>query len=277
MSAATPVVPVTKATATAKRPDASGSTDASGSRRPAASGLGRSPERSPQFHRAARGVLRWTLTYTRGLDARVAADRQDEIASDLHEHAVWAAEEGLSPAALARQVRRRRLLGMPADLAWRHRQVRQSEPDRRFALRTNGALLSAVLAVGVVLAGSGVFLVFRIVRALAIGDIGYVPSDVVTVIGLAAVAALATLLVLRRRSRAFGALVLAVPAALLPSAVGQALYWISALMVVVVNRVPWWEPAAYVLGGGLAVLCVTAAVNWWWSSRPRRPEASVTV
>ena len=88
-------------------------------------------ESSGQFHRAARGVLRWTMTYTRGMDARIAAGRQDEIASDLHEHAVWAGEAGISPRRLAWSIRLRALRGVPADLVWRSTVLRQADPGVR--------------------------------------------------------------------------------------------------------------------------------------------------
>ncbi|MDQ2661856.1 MAG: hypothetical protein M3Y52_08280, partial [Actinomycetota bacterium] len=68
-------------------------------------------QRSPQFRSSAGSVLRWCAVYTRGLEPAVAAARQDEIASDLHEHAVWASSQGMSGRRLAWSVRARAVLG----------------------------------------------------------------------------------------------------------------------------------------------------------------------
>ena len=46
--------------------------------------------RTPEYRAAAHRVLNWCGWYTRDLSPDVAGERRDEIASDLHEHAVWA-------------------------------------------------------------------------------------------------------------------------------------------------------------------------------------------
>lgn len=224
-------------------------------------------ERRPEYRRAARAVLRWSTFYTRGLDPRVAAVRQDEIASDLHEHAVWANKNGMSTRQLARSVRWRALSGVPADLAWRAAQKRAADPALRFALRANAALLAAVLTTGLGSAALSVFVIVRVARALAIGDLGYVPNQTI-LIGALAVAALAgCALLLRRRGRVLGALLLTVPVALVLPVAGSVLWYVSASTVVVFHYAPWWGTAAAATGAALAVLCVAAAGYWWGIER----------
>lgn len=224
-------------------------------------------ERSPGYRLAARAVLRWSAAYTRGLDTRVAATRQDEIASDLHEHAVWAKARGMSTRQLARSVRWRAVSGVPADLAWRAAQKRAADPGVRFAMRANAALLAAVLTAGLGAAALSVFAIVRVVRALAIGDIGYVPNRTVVIGALAIAALLGCALLLRHRSRALGALLLTIPAGLILPVAGSVLWVVSASTVVVFHYAPWWGTAAAVAGGALAVLCLAAAAYWWGIER----------
>lgn len=221
-----------------------------------------SVEYSPQFHRVARGVLRWTMTYTRGLDASIAAGRQDEIASDLHEHAAWASETGVAPRRLAWSIRLRALRGVPADLAWRSAMLQQVDPRVRLALRAEAALLTAVVMIGVLDAGLGGFVVFRLVRALVIGDVQGIPDAALGAPVLGLIALLALPAMAGPRQRAWAALVLAVPTGLIFAAAGRALYVVSASAVLLVNRLPWWEPATYAIGLALAFVCVTAAIHW---------------
>ena len=68
--------------------------------------------------RAARATLRWSLRYTRGIDPQVAARRQEEILSDLHEHTAWAAESGVGGRATARSIRSRMLRGIARNPEW---------------------------------------------------------------------------------------------------------------------------------------------------------------
>lgn len=219
-------------------------------------------ESSVHFHRAARGVLRWTMTYTRGLDPQVAGSRQDEIASDLHEHAMWAAEAGVGPRRLAWSIRLRALRGAPADLVWRSAVLRQVDPGVRLALRADAALAALIVMIGVFDVALGGFVAFRLVRALVIGDVRSVPGPALGAIVLGLIALLALMAMAGERQRAWAALVLAVPTGLILAETGRALYFLSASAVVLVNRLPWWEPATYSVGGGLALACVTAAIHW---------------
>ncbi|RZS65865.1 hypothetical protein EV187_1569 [Agromyces ramosus] len=236
-----------------------------------------SVESSAHFHRAARGVLRWTMTYTRGLDARIAAGRQDEIASDLHEHAVWAGEVGVTPRRLAWSIRLRALRGAPADLIWRSAVLRRADPGVRLALRAHAALLAVVLAVGVLDVAVGGFVLFRLVRALMIGDVRSIPGPALGAIVLGLIALLALMAMVGERLRGWATLALAVPTGLILAETGRALYFLSASAVVLVNRLPWWEAATYAIGAALALVCVTAALHWLRRPTDARTGRQATV
>ncbi len=218
--------------------------------------------------RATRATLRWSLRYTGGLDPLVAARRQQEILSDLHEHAAWATEAGISPRALARSLRARMLRGIPADLDWRRAQLTGREGIRWSPPRVDGLLLAAVVVIGSVQVAVGAFIAFRQVRALAIDDIDFVPNSAAFTIALGTVALVAALLLGPRRTRHWGAAMLAVTGVLIFAQSVDALYYLSATALVVIIGVPWLEPAAYAIGTGVAVLCLAATAQW---SNPARP------
>lgn len=224
-------------------------------------------ERTQQFRDEARRVLRWCAAYTRGLDQVVATGRQDEIASDLHEHAAWAAEQSMPARKLARSVRRRFMLGVPADLAWRRQQVRVASPSLRLALRTHAALLALLISTGVALTATGAFVVIRVIRALLIGDVAQIPVSTFAVTALTLIALVGTALLLRPRARVMGALLVAAPALLLLRMSGSVLWFVSASAVVAFNSAPWWSTAAATAGAGLSVLCCAAAAYWWGVDR----------
>jgi len=226
-----------------------------------------SAARSRQFRTAARLVLEWCAVYTRGLQPAVATARQDEIASDLHEHAEWASTAGWSARRLAWSVARRAALGIGADLAWRRLQQRAGDPQLAFGLRASAALLAAVLSTGVALTAIGVFAIVRVIRALQIGDLGYVPTAVFPIAFLDAVALIGTMLIVSRRTRVLGTVLLTVPAVLLFQFVGSILWRVSASTVVAFNSAPWWATAAWVAGAGLAVFLFAAAAFWWSTDR----------
>lgn len=76
-------------------------------------------------------VVGWTATYTRRLPREIAQARRDEIASDLWEQRADAA--GRSSARAALEIVRRMLVGIPADLVWRHHKRRAAarQPQRQ--------------------------------------------------------------------------------------------------------------------------------------------------
>ncbi|GAA1059903.1 hypothetical protein [Agromyces bracchium] len=226
--------------------------------------------------RAARSTLHWTLRYTSGLDPVVAADRQEEILSDLHEQTAWATEAGIGERATARSIRARMLRGIPADLGWRRAQLSGREGIRLSLPRVDGLLLAAVAAIGVVQVAVGAFIAARQVRALLIGDISWVPIAAALTIALGAVALVATALLWHRRMRPWGAALLAVTGLLIFAQSVEALYYLSATALLVINGVPWLEPAAYAIGTGVAILCIAASAQWANPARrfPAAPGAS---
>ncbi|MCM3658827.1 hypothetical protein M3147_16340 [Agromyces mediolanus] len=226
--------------------------------------------RSAEYRLAARHVLRWTAWYTRGLDPAVAGARQDEIASDLYEHARWAEEAGVDADELARSIRGRALRGVPADLAWRAGALQRVDPRLRSARRAEASLRSLVATIGIVDAALGAFVAVRVVRALLIGDVAQVPGPAIGAIALGTIALIATFALSGPRQRGWAALLLAVPTTLIFAQTALALYFLSATAVLLVNRVSWWQPAALAVGLALAAVCVTAAVHWL---RPTRGAA----
>ena len=98
----------------------------------------------------------WTRTYSRGLPAGTAQDRRGEIESDLFDELAAARAAGLREATVSRTILTRMLLGVPADLSWRHqhRRAARSAGGRRVAVnrtpRTSRALAS-ILSVPVLL------------------------------------------------------------------------------------------------------------------------------
>jgi hypothetical protein len=78
---------------------------------------------APKFgHRLCVG---WVIWYTRRVPWEVAAERRDELFSDLWEHAAESARRGEGNLTHQLAVIRRVLAGIPADLSWR-RAVRSS-------------------------------------------------------------------------------------------------------------------------------------------------------
>ncbi|MBM7503743.1 hypothetical protein ACFPER_09675 [Agromyces aurantiacus] len=223
--------------------------------------------------RAARATLHWTLRYTGGVDPTVAGRRQEEILSDLHEHTTWAAEAGISPRATARSMRARMLRGIPADLDWRRAQLSGREGIRWSLPRVDGLLSAAVVMIGIVQVAVGAFIAARQVRAQMIDDIAFVPNAVAFTIALGSVALVATALLGPRRTRHWGSAMLAVTGVLIFAQSVEALYHLSATALVVIIGVPWLEPAAYVIGIGVAIICLAATAQWATPAR-RIPAAS---
>jgi succinate dehydrogenase/fumarate reductase cytochrome b subunit len=109
-------------------------------------------------------VLGWCDLYTSGLPTDIAADRRDELVSDLHDHRAAATTAGRST--IARDIAVRALLGVPADLSWRTYQLRIARSAREpevamtarapldgwtrtaYALGSSVALWCAVVGVG---------------------------------------------------------------------------------------------------------------------------------
>lgn len=226
--------------------------------------------RSARYRRAALHALRWCAWYTRGLDSAVATTRQDEVASDLHEHGEWAEAQGVGAARLARSIYVRMIAGAAADLSWRHNQRRAYSASVDARVRLRDLSFAVLLVVGLGLVAVGTYALYRVVRALIIGDISYIPATSYPTL-LVTLAALTGVMTLRlRRSRSIGALLIAVPAMVLPVLVGQILNRVSASSLLIFNAMPGWDAILAIAGGGLAIFAAMTAIIW----RPERRRAT---
>lgn len=211
--------------------------------------------------RAAELILRWCDVYTRGLSPAVAGDRRDELASDLWEHA--AHEPRAAGAMLSRAVR-----GVPADLAWRHEQRRAARRLVPIETRVVGGVVAWLVALA-----ASVLIVFGLVaiqRTAFYVSQEYVrpwSETAVWVIGLTSLAIAGAALLLRRKTRALGALVLAASSPL----VHFGLYdlYSKSVTVGMLNNAPGWSVAVVCLIACLVLLFGSAAVLW----APSRKDA----
>jgi hypothetical protein len=74
--------------------------------------------------RSAHIVRWWARRYTASLDQTTGAIRRAEIDSDLAEHDQFRRETGWPTSQIGRERLRRTLTGVPADIGWRHDQLR---------------------------------------------------------------------------------------------------------------------------------------------------------
>lgn len=204
--------------------------------------------------RAPELILRWCEVYTRGLSPAIAGDRRDELASDLWEHA--AAEPRATGAMLSRAIR-----GVPADLAWRHEQRRAAQ--RLVPLETR--VVGGAVAWLVVLAASSLIVLglIAITRTAFFVSQQYVrpwSETAVWVIGLTALAIVGTLLLLRRRTRAIGAVALVASVPLVHFGLYD-LYNKSAT-IGALSVMPGWGTAVVCVMAALVLLFASAALLW---------------
>ena len=239
--------------------------------------------RTSTFRTTARWVLSWCAHYTRDLPDGVAAARRDELASDLHEHAVWAEEAGWSVERLRWDILRRLVLGSVHDVTWRAHQLGRGavgDPVHAAAVRTAQRITRFMLALGVSLTLVGGYTYARLIRSIVIDDYPVPPLPTMLVGLLAVLALFGTALTARRRSRFIGACVLAPPTLLLGYvAVGslsrisitgaQFVFWADHLMATAGSL------GYLALGIGVsALLGLTSAAIWWWPFT--RPSMSAT-
>lgn len=237
--------------------------------------------RTAEYRTAAHRVLHWCAWYTRDLAPEVAGERRDEIASDLHEHAVWAQEAGVPPQRLRRDIILRAIRGIPHDLSWRSGQLRAGhgvDPMPLGMRRAGDVLATLVVTGGVLVAGAALFLLVRILRALVIGDVVEAPAGAVGVAVAAVLGVVGLVLSLGRRRRWLGATLLAPAAVLIGVLAGDIMYRVSATGVLIVSRLsshgaglePWWVMSV-AIGVGAALGFIGAAV-WWWPGGRRTTE-----
>jgi hypothetical protein len=107
-------------------------------------------------------VTRWVRVYTAGLPGPVASRRREEIAADLADHLAHHRAEGDDDGRIARTMASRSIRGAPADVSWRHHEIRTARTRSeertmttslaRPALRISAFVLAvlAIPAVGMV-------------------------------------------------------------------------------------------------------------------------------
>lgn len=215
---------------------------------------------SEAYATARSRVLRWCELYTHGLDHSVAGARRAELVSDLYEQAAHADSMGYSGTRVARQIRGRAVLGALDDLSWRR--------DTQHAMRSSTARIDRVPlgALGAILAlsllGWGAFVLGQIGVAVARG--GSWPNvDLALTVLLATLAcACGIVLILRARTRAIGAVWLAV------AAYGIVRYgtkaWIAASpsYYPLAADVPFWNELTLLAAVGTALYFVALAAHW---------------
>lgn len=221
----------------------------------------RSPAtRSASYHGAVRLVSRWAEYYTRDLDPRVAAERRDELASDLWEHGVTSEARGASGAATGASILWRAARGIPADLSWRRGKgvgagdgATRPGPWGAPGWSGRGSALTAVLLGAGVLA-FGLLAVSRVAVNLLRGL--PIPPGSVVVPAAASVVLLACGLVLlvRLRTRWLGAVWLVVLAPTTLSFGANALLHLSATF-------QWFRDGVVAFGPSWAAIPVVVALG----------------
>ena len=223
--------------------------------------------RSAGYRRARSRVLGWARWYTRGLDPRIAGERLDQLASDLHDQAVWAESAGLSASRTARAITARSFSGVLDDLSWRRDQMRRRPVslDARATSRGNAVLL-AVAAMGVAMISVGsASLVGATESYLRHHDEAISIPLVLLAVSLVFATGGMVLLTLPR-ARVVGAFSLAVAAIpVIQFSFATLLYSSSAVnQAMYLNDL--WPLPKYVLIGSLMLYFAAAAI-WWYPTR----------
>ena len=223
----------------------------------------------------ARLVLGWCLWYTRGLDHEVARDRQDELASDVHEQLTSAEAAGAPLRATNLSILARAILGAPADLSWRASRLRGGEVDRPSHAhnRTREAFAFVVFLAGSALVGVGIYLLVRVLRSIDLGLISWLPKAAFPLVALTIVGLLGCGLVIRRSSRGWGSLLLAVSSSWLPTVAVSILFTTSATAGALMYDLAPWRAGAFLASGTLVILFTFSA--FWWLVVDRRATALV--
>jgi len=225
--------------------------------------------RSPEYRHATSRVLRWAAWYTRGLDREIAEERLDELASDLHDHAVWADEAGLSVDEATRAITRRGLRGVLDDLSWRRAQLRRmasSDPLAMRARRQSSAVLASVLLVGLVVVAGGGFALTRTLQYLLRMHDDAVIATVVLLTASLVLAVVGLALLMSPRLRFLGAAVLMIAVVGVVQYAFTGLIYGSAAVNNLLYFAEWWPFAKNGLIVALAAF-FAAAVLWWWPAK----------
>jgi hypothetical protein len=220
--------------------------------------------RSPEYRQATSRVLRWAAWYTRGLDPRVAGERLDELASDLHDHAVWAEEAGVSKSQLSRDITRRGLRGAVDDLLWRRRQLRQRGDSLEFATKgQNVGVLTLVVLLAVMVIALGAYALAETVDHLRVVGLPVITELTVWLAVSILLAIIGLILLAWARTRFEGAILLALVGAAVVQFSFDGLYLGSVIVSHLVYFSDWWPLPKYALMAALVLLFAAAAL--WWS------------
>lgn len=234
--------------------------------------------RTAHYRMAARRVMVWCAWYTRDIDPIIAAERQDEIASDLYEEGVWAQEAGLDPRRTARSILLRAARGVPADLSWRSRVRRgqgAAEPAGGLRARRAGQGLAGLLVMlGIGLTGLGVFALIRTAMAQAGTGLPWPVVELIAVMTLTIVSATGTILAAQPRTRLIGALALLFPAAWMTHFVVQLLWYSSATVQLLLARLENLPIFVVIASVGLTLIPAGAALWWLPLAAARRSTRS---
>ena len=103
--------------------------------------------------RAAELVGRWVRFYTRGLPEPVARRRIDEIAADLHDHAVHEQARGTSDRHIALSILSRMARGLISDALWRRTRLLKGDRVKSFVAVFVPALAVAAIGVAAIVLG----------------------------------------------------------------------------------------------------------------------------
>ena len=222
-------------------------------------------------------VLRWCLWYTRGLDSEVARDRQNELASDLHEQLATAQASGVDGWKTHASILARAIAGAPADLSWRAGRLGAGEIVQAVHRRNriNEAFALVVFLVGITVVGGGIYLYARLVRALDLQVITYVPGATAPIIVLTLIGLIGCGLLLRRSTRGWGSLLLILPSAVLPILAVGLLYTISATAGAFIGYDPARSDGFASVGSAILVFLFAFSAFWWLVIDRRAPVASI--
>ncbi len=223
-----------------------------------------------ELTRARARVMRWVAHYTRGLPADIADGRREELLADIHDQAAESSAARIPAATVARAVVLRAFKGAPADLAWRHAQLRLAPAVG--PMRSAGLLVAAAACAALMV----VFGAVTAMRALHVGTGSWTPwstEPAFTAVAVGTVAATCALVMLARsRTRFLGALwlvgaaqLLIVPGLALLSATSTVLAWAH-------DTQPALQSCALGVGIGVSLFCLAAAIAW--APALRRERAS---
>ncbi|MDO9398242.1 MAG: hypothetical protein Q7T71_16980 [Herbiconiux sp.] len=234
-----------------------------------------------RIYRAAVALaLWWCALYTRDVDGRISEARRSELESDLFEQGRWSAESGMRPARAAALVVGRSLRGMIADLLWRRTALSETwgdhYPSWARARRVDGVAAAVGVLAAACVTAWGSFVLLRAVVAAASGEIAWGSPTFIALVAYTGAAACGTVLLLRRRTRALGAIWMVLPSAALVHLGLYQLFSLSATVGVLRNAVPLWGSAEGLTMAGIGALFLAGAIRWWPAADRARPSAGAS-